>query len=227
MINALEYFSILAARNQRNRKILADNADSYMRPFLMEAINTQEKFDEIKNKLNGETDYQDLKYEDVLDCIARNNLEPHRNDIVRSELEEAKNMSFLLKKRNWCVISANDSSGGFITSDQPVCTVWEDSFPQAYIPGPALLDATVFIPVSRKICLAGKFNDSVQESPIVDMQVHFINTWIIATAFRQVYAFDDSFKYLSPTTGKVEPGSKLATDSCFFTGPEQTEDEPD
>jgi Protein of unknown function (DUF4238) len=120
--------------------------------------------------------------------------------------------------RGWMLVEAPKSSGGFVTSDHPVCLMWSapPTGPGIRPIGLGLRGTEIVFPVSPRIAAIGAFelDDGVHRAD--EAMVASINGTIIAFAERQVYARDLNFHYTLQDAEPARKASKLITDANFL-----------
>jgi hypothetical protein len=99
--------------------------------------------------------------------------------------------------RGWVLVEAPKCSGGFVTSDHPVCLTWSEPAkgPGIRPIGLGLRGTEIVFPVSPRIAAIGAFEIEDGTYSADDAMVASINGTIIAFAERQVYARDLNFHY--------------------------------
>jgi Protein of unknown function (DUF4238) len=119
------------------------------------------------------------------------------------------------------VLEANEGSGGFVTTDVPVCITWSDGQDHGvFSPGFGVQGTEVIVPVSTNLALRGTFEgeENVVEADI--FTVGSVNSIQISNAERQVYAHDYSFNYLRPFPAEIGSGATLIQDEKFLAAGE-------
>jgi hypothetical protein len=114
-----------------------------------------------------------------------------------------------LSERGWMVLRAPEHSSGFITSDHPVCLIWEgmDKGPPR---GYGMKGTQVIFPVSRRIAVSGAFEHEADiERDIDEAAVANLNSLILMFAEQQVYGRDGDVRFRSPRTDRLVRGVDL------------------
>ena len=113
---------------------------------------------------------------------------------ISLEIEQHNRLLQHLSDRRWQILVANDGSGGFVTTDVPVCITWLDGPDHGmFSPGFGLPGTQVIFPISTNLALRGTFEG---EENVVDADIFTvagINSILISNAEKQVYAHDNSF----------------------------------
>jgi hypothetical protein len=116
-----------------------------------------------------------------------------------------------LFKRKWALLKCENNSGGFVTSDHPVCLMWSD--PQKRGPvGHGVPGTEIVFSICSRLAMIGSFEIEEDEIIAPEHLVAAVNGAVIQFAERHVYARDYNFRY------SLEPGeaptkaSKLIAD---------------
>lgn len=127
--------------------------------------------------------------------------------------------------RKWQIVVATEGTGGFVTTDDPVCLRWTDGKDHGGLsPGFRLKETEVIFPLSPTLCLRGLFEG---EENVVEADadaVGTINSLIISNARNQVYADDHTFKFKNEA-GELRSGATLPQDAKFLASGKQVEGE--
>jgi hypothetical protein len=152
-----------------------------------------------------------VTYEEARDFIRSDQYEvvPHQNFNIAIEMNVHDAVLQSLGARHWCLVAASDAAAGnFVTSDHPVCLVDLANRPAGlHGIGFGITQTAVVFPVSRRICLYGTFEDQERNRSANHLQVALLNSHIIAFAERQIYAYDEHFRYLQG--GAIRQGTEL------------------
>lgn len=118
-----------------------------------------------------------------------------RNQHINLELHTLDIIIKLLTKRQWTLMLAPDDLH-FITCDFPVALLWKN--PEKYVasPGFACADTQVFFPLSQKVALIGDFEGENEIVIATQEIVAGINTNILRSAKRFIYAPQEKFWFL-------------------------------
>jgi hypothetical protein len=113
--------------------------------------------------------------------------------------------------RKWALLKCQDNSGGFVTSDHPVCLMWSDPEQRAHSVGFGLRGTEIVFPICSRLALVGAFEIEEDEIDATEEMVAAVNGTLIRFAERHVYARDHNFRY-SLASGAARKGSKLTGD---------------
>jgi Protein of unknown function (DUF4238) len=126
------------------------------------------------------------------------------------------------KKKTRQMLVAADDTGGFVTTDDPVCLRWSDGQPHGGMsPGFALAGTEVIFPLSTNIALRGTFEgeENVVKSDMAT--VAQLNSLIISNAENKVYAHDHAFKFKRWMPDELGSGATLLQDKDFIAAGER------
>lgn len=114
-----------------------------------------------------------------------------------------------LDKRRWLLLEAPPDSGGFITSDRPVCLCHSDgSYPWAEKPlGFAVPGTMVIFPICPSLAAVGTFDGRQGITTASRKVVAKANMTIVQNCMRQVFAPHDRFEVGPPMDGKYVVGA--------------------
>ena len=122
-----------------------------------------------------------------------------------------------LINRNWVLIQANESSGSFITTDNPVDLSWKepDKIPPFYrqSPGFGLKGTEVYFPVSQDLALLGEFEGKEGAIEATENLVAIFNSKMLLNAYKQVYAPKFGFKFYVKDD-EILTGNRILRDFC-------------
>jgi hypothetical protein len=77
---------------------------------------------------------------------------------IAMEIEQHENLLQHLGARSWQILVAKERSGGFVTTDVPVCLRWSDGQNHGiYAPGFGVEGTRVIFPISTTLALLGSF----------------------------------------------------------------------
>lgn len=115
--------------------------------------------------------------------------------------------------REWTVLTAPPGSPGFVTSDSPVSLrgIKPPAHPMPV--GHALPGTEVLFAISSHIAVIGRFGEGRGRMDLSELEVAMVNSTLINSAHRQVYARGDDFLYFS---GLPRIGADLTRDPLFI-----------
>lgn len=122
------------------------------------------------------------------------------------------------EQRKWQMVVATDDSGGFVTSDHPICLRWFDGEDHGFqSPGLAVPGAEVIFSLSPKLALRGRLDGEENVIQADKDEVAGINSLLISACHNQVYARDALFSYRQGPK-EVGSGAHLFEDEAFLAG---------
>ncbi|WNC69962.1 DUF4238 domain-containing protein [Thalassotalea nanhaiensis] len=119
-------------------------------------------------------------------------IEVARERHIQIEMVQIDAILPLLHGRKWLLLVANEKTGPFITTDQPVNLSWKnpDEVPSPYrsSPGFGLKSTEVYFPISQNLALLGEFDgrEGVVEAP--KHLVAVFNTKMLYNFYSQLYS---------------------------------------
>jgi hypothetical protein len=133
---------------------------------------------------------------------------------IELELEHLARMYPYFDARRWRVLKAKDNTGGFVTTDHPVCLRRANELDRGEIfaPGYGMTNTEILFPLSSKIALIGRFDG---EEDVIEAGLHGVasfNSTVIGYAMKQIYAANDQYYYTRPTTQPLGRGFTLLHD---------------
>jgi len=129
------------------------------------------------------------------------------------------------EQRKWQIVVARDDSGGFVTSDHPICLRWCDGKDHGFMsPGFGIPGTEVVFSLSPNLALRGRFDGEENVVQGDKDMVAGINSLIISACNNQVYARDALFSYKRGPKEEVGSGAHLDTDKVFLAGDRDAKD---
>ena len=163
------------------------------------------------------TDPSANDYEAMKDFLKRGEYKFElRNEYqIKLALKGMESVLPLLFERKWHLLKARKATGGFITSDHPVCLLWMDQklADGPYGPGFGLKSTAVVFPISNRLAVTGAFEFQEEIREIDAHEIARMNGHIINCAGRQVYSRD--FNFTCNLQANDRQASKLASDPLF------------
>jgi hypothetical protein len=213
----------VAIRNPSQRENMRDFHERIAKAIMNVATATPERWASQVKKATAagyirpelDTDYEKMK--SFLERGEYTIEVPNERHIV-NEMSSLDAILPYLVNRKWVLIKAPADSGGFVTSDQPVCLIWSD--PTRQPAGFGLRGTEVIFPISNRLAAIGAFELDEAERDASERFVAEINGLIIAYSRRQVYARDQHFTYVSRQGQQPRKAARLISDANFLKAAE-------
>jgi hypothetical protein len=218
----LNLIALMAVRNPRSRDQISNFENRVFKQILRLSFATKDRWEsqlkqmKAKGYMQGveELDYETLKaFVDKGDYSFITSTTEH----VRLELSVLDGLLPHLFNRKWTLLKASDDSGGFITSDHPVCLKWSSQKTKNKNQpiGFGLPYTEVIFPISPELGLVGSFEgiDSEQEADV--FSVGSINSIVVGSAERQIYAPNNGFICFRGLPDGFIRGADLLNDPSF------------
>jgi Protein of unknown function (DUF4238) len=156
--------------------------------------------------------------------LAATDFTPTKEGVMAVEIDQHDHATELLWKKKWQLVIAADDSGGFVTTDDPVCVRWTDGQEHADRPGLAEKNAEIIFSFSTKLALRGRAEGDEDVVNADASVVGEINSHLINNASRQVYAYDHSFKFARGEPVALKSGATLNQDERFLSDRKSAKD---
>lgn len=212
----------LAIRNPRQRSTINDFVGEVVQRVADLTFATEERWASQVEKMKKDgvwDESSNVTYADMKKFIDERNYKievaPEFN--IKTEIEQHANLVEHISARKWQMVAAKLGSGGFITTDVPVCLRWSDDRDHGfYAPGFGVANTQVLFPLSSDLAIMGSFEgkEDVVEADI--FTVSSINSVTISNARNQVYSKDTSFHYMRPFPMEMGSGATLSQDEEFI-----------
>lgn len=201
--DVINLVTLLWVRNPRKRKELDEQVSDLMQRKLEEVLSSKEKWESAVEKMKETGDWEKDKpadYDGTRKYFeeSRGKVRTTRQFAIESELERFETMYPRFDKLRGRILKAGDDTGGFVTTDHPVCMRRPHDIDRGNLiaPGYSLGDNVVLFPISLKVALIGRAEG---EEDIIDVGKHCVasfNSNVIGNAKSQVYAADDQYYYI-------------------------------
>lgn len=116
--------------------------------------------------------------------------------------------------RKWALMKCPDNSGGFVSSDHPVCLMWSDP-KRRDRPGYAMPGTEIVFPICSRLAIVGAFELQEGEAKVPEELVAEANGTVLHYAERQAYARDYNFRYTLHDDEAQRKASKLINDRSW------------
>jgi Protein of unknown function (DUF4238) len=220
----------LTIRNPRQRATISDFIGEVAQRVAKIGLETKERWESQVAQMKEAgiwDDSSNVSYDDMKKFVEerRYKIEIAKEFNVAMEIEQHGRLLQHLGKRKWQILVANERTGGFVTTDVPVCITWSDGRDHGiFSPGFGVRGTEVIVPISTNLALRGTFEgeEDVVEADI--FTVGNVNSILISNAEKQVYAHDYSFNYLRSFPQEIGSGATLVDDEKFLAGGEKPEE---
>jgi hypothetical protein len=184
----LNFVTLLALRNPRQRETVRDFHERVAKQIMNVALSTPERWaHQVKKatvggflKTDADASYATMKkfVEDGEFSFAVSNERQ-----ISLEASTFDKLLPLIFRRGWVLLKAPRDSGGFITSDHPVCLTTVGGKPGiAHRPGYGLRNTEVLFSISSKLAMVGAFEIDDGEAEVDENMVASFNG--VVAAFR-------------------------------------------
>jgi hypothetical protein len=140
-----------------------------------------------------------VSYEDIKKFHDKGDYDIKLSDDYQIALEFGSHDSVLrtMVARRWQLFVSSPQSGGFVTSDHPVCLMrGGDSGSMLYPVGYGTGESIVAFPLSPELLVVGTFDGPSDVTQLSSIQVAYMNGIICHRAYRQIYSPDCDFRVL-------------------------------
>ena len=218
----LELIAILYIRNQRQRAYWENKYSSSASNQSEDNPIRGKDFDQVMKKLGS-----NLKT--VLESSTRDNQlpqsnerqqdkivsDPYQNLHIQRELNDRASILSELFQRHWNFWKAPHNSPGFITSDHPAIMIGTKKTKEDNTLSLSDFPTMLVFPLSNTLALIGaSFKRGTIE--ISEAEIAAVNTIILGSAQRQIYAKDAHFLYQFPPDIYFKKGGELYSDERFL-----------
>lgn len=215
----LNLVALLAARNPRNRETFGDFAENIIRRMMELMVSNKDRWENLDKEAkaaNSDNEHRDVSYEDMRAFVQHGNFDIEIDRILQISLELGMLQPVLemLAQRKWTLHIASEQAGDFVTSDHPVVLMPVGWNPGPYGVGYGLANTVAIFPLNRRMLLTGRFEGEEKVLEASARTVAMYNRYVILNSQRQVYSFDDGFRYLEPDVG-FKSAAQLMVDPAF------------
>ncbi|MFV3130047.1 DUF4238 domain-containing protein [Niveispirillum sp. KHB5.9] len=217
----LNFVALVAVKNPRWRQSMTRAYTQTAKIWMDMITATPQRWAASLKRARGEgypDELADISYEEARKFVDEKQYEiaiPN-NRHLRTELSAFETALQLLYKRRWLLLKAPPKATGFITSDHPMCLMWQRPRPGLSGPGLGLKDTQVIFPISNELAMVGTFEGQNGEMDAPATLIAATNGIIAAHAERQVYARDREFQYIVSGDGwTMKRGTGLLNDERF------------
>jgi hypothetical protein len=215
--------TLLAMRNPRTRAAMNKLYTDVIQGMVLATFEKKERWETMVEAMKVAEKWPKDKpadYEGHKEFVEKNihGLKPHKNLMLMEELEAQENMYWYFDAFKWRLLKAKEGTGGFVTSDHPVCMdrpLAPVKYGHLYAPGYGLADRDILLSLSPNVAVVGRREG---EEDVVEVDRHNVasfNATVMGFALRQVYSRDDQYYYARPTHLPIGRGFTLLQDAVF------------
>jgi hypothetical protein len=210
----LNLIGLLAVRNPRHRERWRDFQERIAKRIMSLATATPERWASQVARAqaagymskDADTDYTKLrKFLKEEQYKIRVGTESH----IRNELEAHEAILPYLFKRKWALLKCESNSGGFVTSDHPVCLYPKKRGLRA---GHKTPETEIVFPICSRLAMVGAFEIEDHEIDAPEELVAAVNGTVIQFAGGRVFARDYNFRYTLESGELPKKASRLIGD---------------
>jgi Protein of unknown function (DUF4238) len=209
----------LALRNPRKRENIDGVMEEILQRMMEMALATKERWESQVEQMkaegvleeSAETDYERLK---KMVKEKKYKFRMAKEYQIKLEIDHFNEMLPLFFARRWRIMKARAETGGFVTTDHPVCLLWSKAEDRAgfFGPGYGLPDTDVLFPLSSELGLIGRFDGQEDTVEADFLTVATYNNAVIGHASSQVYSADDQYYYMRKFPQPLGRGYSLLQD---------------
>lgn len=220
----MNLMAAVTLRNPKQREAISGIAQGLGQLSAAAGLETKERYEQIVAGANAQGLKINLSYDEMKAEFAKNPemFKPSRPPKDFNIMIEAKFHDPLVQMyegRKWQILAATDDSGGFVTSDHPVCLRWCDGKDHGFMsPGFGVAGTEVIFPLSPKLAIRGRFDGEENVVQADKETVAGINSLLISNCHNQVYGRDALFSYKRGPEEAVGSGAHLFEDRVFLAG---------
>jgi Protein of unknown function (DUF4238) len=212
----LNLIGLLSVRNPRLRERWREFQEQIARAIMALATATPERWaSQVRQaqaagyiSKDADTDYAKMR-KFVVEGQYRVSVPTERH--ISNEMTSLDAVLPYLFKRKWALLKCANNSGGFVTSDHPVCVMRSD--PQKRGPvGHGVPRTEIVFSICSRLAMIGSFEIEEDEMVAPEQLVAAVNGAVIQFAERHVYARDYNFRYSLEPGGAPRKASKLIAD---------------
>ncbi len=218
----LNFIGLIAIRNPRHREMFRDFNERVLNQVMELATATKERWEgQMKQAREAGflRDTKNISYEEMRDFVKKKEyrIELDTQFHIATEMKSFGAVLQTLFNRKWVTFTPPKESGGFITSDHPVCLMFSDPSMRGKFHGPGhgVAGTEIIFPIGKRLAAVGAFELQAGELQLTEQDVAGINGALVAYADRQVYAHDPEFTYSRQPAEKPRRGAELVNDLLF------------
>jgi hypothetical protein len=218
----MHFIAGLAIRNPRQRSTLNDFMGDILQAVAETAFASKERWDSQVAQMKADGAWDDstnVTFEDMQKFVRERNykVKVGQEFNIGVEIEQHGNLLEHIAARKWRMLAAKPGTGGFVTTDVPVCLRWSDNADHGIFgPGFGVAGTQIFFPLSSELALIGSFEGAEDLAQADLFTVASVNANIISNAREQVYSRDANFNFMRPFPQQIGSGATLGQDQAFL-----------
>lgn len=217
----LNLIALLAVRSPERREHMRSFKAEIIERMMDLSLESKERWEsQIQQMMDSGQEINDnVTYEDVKAFHESKayTIEVAREHHIHMEFVQFEAILPCLEGRNWLILNAQEDSGPFITTDNPVNLTWNDpdSIPPFYrhSPGFGLKETQVYFPVSKDVALIGEFDGNEGKIDASNTLVATLNSKLLHFFYKQVFAPKYDFSFYGKE-GEILSGKQLLKQIC-------------
>lgn len=198
----LNLIALIAVRSPERREHMRQFEAQIAERIMGMTLDSKEMWEGQVNKLDaGEKPKNKVSYEDAKEFFEskKYTIEVAREHQIRMEMVQIDAILPCLFGRQWTLITSDDESGPFITTDRPMNLSWikPEEVPPFYraSPGFGLKGTEVYFPISQNLALIGEFDGEDKTVKANKSLVSVLNSKMLFNLNCQIYAPKFDFKF--------------------------------
>jgi hypothetical protein len=215
----INLIALLAVRNPRTRNDMDKLYTELFQAMVAMPFEDPARWDAVVEQLKAAGQWPEgapVDFEGHQKFVEENKykVKPHQNFTLEMELEATEGMYPHFDARKWRILKANNDSGGFVTTDDPLCVHRPGglNYGQQFAPGLGLSERDILFPLSSKVALMGRLEGDEDVMEVNRQTVASFNATVMGYAMKQIYAADDQYYYTRPAPQPLGNGSTLLQD---------------
>ena len=197
----MKFIALAATRVPTMRELISKPIEEIARKMAMIMVSSKESFEQSF----PDAAKQGLTYEAAREFVHHGmTIQTTTGAYIRHVFNLVETMLPYLGLRNWCVCYNDNKGEHFVVTDNPVAVTWSDGRPPGFF-GPAhgKLETDVTIPLSSRVALLGRFEDTPERLELNAQGVGSFNAKTIGYSQRFIAACSDSFLFHNAERGLI------------------------